>query len=472
MNMPEYRKIDKNTFVLRGVRQIKKLPEEKEKAYKTIIDQLSRGKEVWSKHKRVIVPKSSFEKLKEDFKPSRNWLGSIPEPGDKGSFRGPHGLHAHEYSNYAIIHQDTIEPTGIFKSIKHGLTEGVPAIPKGLFGEKILKEDIKKTASVYDGIFFSLTKSAKKIDDQDSSDEHFEEMRRLRDMAEGVSTVSSAPVIALGLGSVGTQLALLGSDAMNEKIKSVGDKALEQTNQLVEKYIPEFPKDKITYTSLHGSPGPSLAFKADVVYGKGAKDETYIAKKVQEILKNVGIDVPIAPKDPELMQKEVEKYVKKLPLEERGKVRRRFAETVLDAPISRNVVSQASPFGYSIEFSPKELNLAKSPAVSAHEIGHLQDTEGVARNMLNRGKYGKYIATLQNEFNASKNALKMVKDTFGTWKAVKSFFPLAGGFSTYLIGAMPKSMQAALLATPIAAGALTAGLDAYLESEGERYEDK
>jgi len=135
--MPDkYKKVDKDTLILKGVRLLKNLPDESNRIIKSISTQLKRGKPVWSGHSRVVVPLEKFEKVKDNF--SRAKL-AIPEPGSKRSYRGPGGLHAHVYDKYVVMHKDTTPPEGIFGGIKHMITEGIPAIPSGLFGEKIVK---------------------------------------------------------------------------------------------------------------------------------------------------------------------------------------------------------------------------------------------------------------------------------------------------------------------------------------------
>jgi hypothetical protein len=102
---------------------VRGLPSKMEKA---IADN---GSLAFSMHKRIAIPKSnvSYSKLRRvGFKPT---LFAIAEPGQKKmvSFRGPHGLHAHDHGTHWVMHKDSHAPKSFAAALAHWKTEGKPS---------------------------------------------------------------------------------------------------------------------------------------------------------------------------------------------------------------------------------------------------------------------------------------------------------------------------------------------------------
>ena len=77
----------------------------------------------WNKiayHKDEVVEKSELPALPENFSPST--LG-YPKPGSRAQYRGPDGLHVHEYDSYWEVHRDYSDPSTLDGAIAHAVLD-------------------------------------------------------------------------------------------------------------------------------------------------------------------------------------------------------------------------------------------------------------------------------------------------------------------------------------------------------------
>jgi hypothetical protein len=409
--MSEYRKIDKGTEILKGVRLLKSLPDNADALYKNINTQLKRGKEIWSAHSRVAIPKEKFDKLKPDFKKAINWVGAIPEPGAKASYRGPGGLHAHEYKNVVVIHKDKTPPDTLLRKIKHGITEGIPTMPKGLFGGKVVKE------AEFRGMLNSLTKVA--IDD-------ITEAKLL-----GAATAISAPLAIADVGALGSRVYSPVAEMLS------GQKGREESEKLIEKYLgKEFPKQY----------GKRPAFLFDTVGQVLGVDLKRIPdEKIKEYIKNEMNELKGRLENKIITKDEFLREAKKLDPEV---VKARIAYKEFGSMPHKEVLEGKKSLVSVTEVTPRKVFHGNYVPFTAHEIGHALDVENIARNHAIRGKYMNYFATLQNEMRASKKAFDILRETYGTGKAIRSIPGLAAALSTYASGAAPISLKAISIGAP------------------------
>lgn len=113
---------------------------------------------------------------------------------------------------------------------------------------------------------------------------------------------------------------------------------------------------------------------------------------------------------------------------------------------------------------PLALVYNENPYITAHEIGHLQDTRG--REELIRARKSpsflkQYLATLKNEATANKKGLSLLSNEFGTLKALRGLPSMAGNLLNYAVS-MPLDRYPALkviLPALAAAGAYAATKD-------------
>ena len=73
------------------------------------------------------------------FKPTR---AAVPLPGEGlGTTSWRSGkLHVHKLGPIYLAHEDIMAPEGVLKSVKHGLTEGVPAILRRKRGAPLVRD--------------------------------------------------------------------------------------------------------------------------------------------------------------------------------------------------------------------------------------------------------------------------------------------------------------------------------------------
>lgn len=114
---------------------------------------LSNANKVWSDHPRVVIPKSRIDLEGIGFK--RTHKGMM-EPGQSlgtPQFRDKGTLHAHDWDKYYVIHRDKHSPQilgvkGAVKMMRHGISEGIPAIYNRMFNIDpmllLTKKDRKK----------------------------------------------------------------------------------------------------------------------------------------------------------------------------------------------------------------------------------------------------------------------------------------------------------------------------------------
>lgn len=85
----------------------------------------------WKKiayHKDEVVEKSELPVLPEDFSPS---ILGYPNAGSKAQYRGPDGLHVHEYESYWKVHRDYSDPSTLDGTIAHAVLD-VPEVTAGV----------------------------------------------------------------------------------------------------------------------------------------------------------------------------------------------------------------------------------------------------------------------------------------------------------------------------------------------------
>ena len=104
----------------------------------------------WNKiayHKDEVVEKSELPALPENFSPST--LG-YPKPGSRAQYRGPDGLHVHEYDSYWEVHRDYSDPSTLGGAIVHAVPDA-PEVTAGVLtalavGKEIYDERRSKSS--------------------------------------------------------------------------------------------------------------------------------------------------------------------------------------------------------------------------------------------------------------------------------------------------------------------------------------
>ena len=82
-------------------------------------------------HKDTIVSKVNLPRLPSNFVPTS--LGYTKD-GALGQYRGPRGLHAHEFSNHWEIHRDYGEPSTLEGALTHVVQDAPEIAVGGLIG--------------------------------------------------------------------------------------------------------------------------------------------------------------------------------------------------------------------------------------------------------------------------------------------------------------------------------------------------